>query len=69
MSDTEKAAIVAELERLYDQWHEKTLCRDGMFALNRALGMCDGLDLAIQVVQAGGALPPETQEEANESIN
>ena len=59
MSDAEKAAIVAELERLHDEWQMLNACRDGQISLAKALGMCDGLDLAIQVVQAGGALPPE----------
>jgi hypothetical protein len=31
--------------------------------IGNAVGVCDGLDLAIQVVQAGGALPLETSED------
>jgi len=63
MSDAEKAAIVAELERLYDEWLVRAESRDAQVTLGKALGTCDGLDLAIQVVQAGGALPPERNEE------
>jgi hypothetical protein len=59
----DKAAIVAELERLYDEWQMLSVCRDGQISHAKALGTCDGLDLAIQVVQAGGALPPGRNEE------
>jgi hypothetical protein len=58
------AAIVAELERLYDEWQMLSVCRDGQISHAKALGMCDGLDLAIQVVHAGGALPLENEEKA-----
>jgi hypothetical protein len=58
----DKAAIVAELERLYDEWLVRAESRNPQVALGKALGTCDGLDLAIQVVQAGGALPLESEE-------
>jgi hypothetical protein len=61
--EADKAAIVAELERLYGEWQMLSVCRDGQISHAKALGMCDGLDLAIQVVEAGGALLPETNEE------
>jgi hypothetical protein len=60
----EKAAIVAELERLYDEWLVRAESRAAQVALGNAVGVCDGLDLAIQVVQAGGALPLDSEEKA-----
>jgi hypothetical protein len=67
MSDAEKAAIVAELERLASDWHQRSLqdARSDMIAPHAfGSGICSGLSLAIQVVQAGGALPPEIEEKA-----
>lgn len=62
MSDAEKAAIVAELERLASDWHQRSLqdAKSDLIAPHAfSSGICSGLSLAIQVVQAGGALPPE----------
>jgi hypothetical protein len=66
MSDAEKAAIVAELERLESIWQDRVKEDARMKATLAQVfcsGICSGLSLAIQVVQAGGALPPETNEE------
>jgi hypothetical protein len=65
-SDAEKAAIVAELERLYDEWKTvRSIDTKNKATLAAAFcsGICSGLSLAIQVVHAGGALPLETNEE------
>jgi hypothetical protein len=64
--EADKAAIVAELERLYGEWQMLSVCRDGQISHAKALGTCDGLDLAIQVVEAGGALLPE---DLSDSVN
>jgi hypothetical protein len=66
MSDAEKAAIVAELERIIEDWGKR--CDDDRNSGKQAAqafcsGICSGLAVAIQVVQAGGALPPERNEE------
>jgi hypothetical protein len=70
MTDAEKAAIVAELERLYDEWQGRFSKEIAAGETVRSLfpsGITFGLSFAIEVVkqtvQAGGALPPETNEE------
>jgi len=66
MSDVEKAAIVAELERLATIWRERIEedAKAGTIAAQAfSSGICSGLSLALKVVHAGGALPPEGQEE------
>jgi hypothetical protein len=62
MSSAEKAAIVAELERLEAVWRERLMedARKGQIACQAfSSGIASGLSLAMQVVHAGGALPPE----------
>jgi hypothetical protein len=62
----EKAAIVAELERLASDWHQRSLqdAKSDLIAPHAfSSGICSGLSLARKVVQAGGALPPERSEE------
>jgi hypothetical protein len=64
-SDAEKAAIVAELERLDAIWRERIQedARKGQVACQAfSSGIASGLSLAIQVVQAGGALPLDNEE-------
>jgi hypothetical protein len=66
MSDTDKAAIVAELERLESIWRERIeedAKRGAIAAQAFSSGIASGLSLAKKVVQAGGALPPERNEE------
>jgi hypothetical protein len=66
MTDAEKAAIVAELERLNADWRKRSQTGAGCQAVAPqafSSGICSGLSLAIQVVLAGGALPLETSEE------
>jgi hypothetical protein len=66
VSDAEKAAIVAELERLEAVWRERIQedARKGQVACQAfSSGIASGLSLALKVVQAGGALPPERNEE------
>jgi hypothetical protein len=63
--DAEKAAIVAELERLGAEWRKaRSIDTKNKATLAAAFcsGICSGLSLAIQAVQAGGALPLETSE-------
>jgi hypothetical protein len=63
MNDPEKAAIVAELERLEAIWRERIEqdAKAGTIAAQAfSSGIASGLSLAIKVVQAGGALPPES---------
>jgi hypothetical protein len=65
-SDAEKAAIVAELERLEAVWRvriEEDAKAGTIAAQAFSSGIISGLSLAMQVVQAGGALPPEANEE------
>jgi molybdopterin-guanine dinucleotide biosynthesis protein A len=57
------AAIVAELERLNAVMVERSELSDTELGQMFASGVASGLFAAIQVVQAGGALPPEGQEE------
>jgi hypothetical protein len=55
-------AIVAELERLASDWHQRSLqdARSDLIAPHAfSSGIFSGLSLALKVVQAGGALPPE----------
>jgi hypothetical protein len=66
MNDAEKAAIVAELERLDAIWRDRIAedARRGAIASQAfCSGISGGLSLAMQVVQAGGALPPESLSE------
>ncbi len=66
----DKAAIVAELERLNDEWHQRSLqdAKSDLIAPHAfSSGICSGLAVAIQVVQAGGALPPEEIEKEVDS--
>jgi hypothetical protein len=62
----DRAAIVAELERLASDWRERVK-EDARIKATLAQafssGICSGLSLAIQVVHAGGALPPESLSE------
>ena len=62
MRGEEKTAIVAELERLSVAL--KSVASESTDPLSKALasGMSLGMKDAIRVVQAGGALPLETQE-------
>jgi hypothetical protein len=56
------AAIVAELDRLGTIWRERIEedAKAGTIAAQAfCSGICSGLSVAIEVVQAGGALPPE----------
>jgi hypothetical protein len=57
----DKAAIVAELERLSVAL--KSIASESRDPLSKALasGMSLGIKDAIRVVQAGGALPPESE--------
>jgi hypothetical protein len=67
MSDAENAAIVAELERLEAVWRvriEEDAKAGTIAAQAFSSGIASGLSLAIKAVQAGGALPPETEEKA-----
>jgi hypothetical protein len=65
----DKAAIVAELERLEAEWSAR-VARDTEAGLYKAAAFCSGVSsgvsAAIKVVEAGGALPPETQEEKDQ---
>jgi hypothetical protein len=66
MTDSEKTAILAELRRLLNQWEAaaKLDARNKvLFAAAFCSGITNGLATAIEVVEAGGALLPETQEE------
>jgi hypothetical protein len=57
-----KAAIVAELERLESIWQDRVKEDARMKATLAQVfcsGICSGLSLALKVVQAGGALPPD----------
>jgi hypothetical protein len=65
MSDMDKAAIVAELERLASDWHQRSLqdARSALIAPHAfSSGIFSGLSLSLKVVHAGGALPPESEE-------
>jgi hypothetical protein len=62
----DKAAIVAELERLEAVWRvciEEDAKAGTIAAQAFSSGIASGLSLALKVVQAGGALPPERNEE------
>jgi len=59
----EKAAIVAELERLEAGWWKKSSDSTELRAKAFACGLASAFSLAIQAVQAGGALPPESLSE------
>jgi len=61
--DKEKAAIVAALERLAKNASEIAEQSQDPFSRRLAAGMSLALSQAIQVVQAGGALPLETSED------
>jgi hypothetical protein len=66
------AAIVAELERLESIWQDRVK-EDARIKATLAQafcsGICSGLSLAIQVVHAGGALPPESlSDESNQVL-
>ena len=61
--ESDNAAIVAELERLERYWRERTAedAKRGLIASQAfCSGLAGGLEIAIEVVQAGGALPPES---------
>jgi hypothetical protein len=61
----DKAAIVAELERLASDWHQRNLqdAKSDLIAPHAfSSGIASGLSLALKVVQAGGALPLESEE-------
>jgi hypothetical protein len=62
----DKAAIVAELERLEAVWRvciEEDAKAGTIAAQAFSSGIASGLSLALKVVQAGGALPPESLSE------
>jgi hypothetical protein len=59
----EKAAIVAELERQNEIMAQRADVSKTKLGQMFASGTASGLFVAIQVVQAGGALPLETNEE------
>jgi hypothetical protein len=60
--EPDKDAIVAELERLEAVWRERLVedASKGQVACQAfSSGIASGLSLALKVVEAGGALPPE----------
>jgi hypothetical protein len=59
MTDAEKAAIVAELKRQASDLRAESAKSSDPFSRAICGGMLSALAVAIQVVQAGGALPPE----------
>jgi len=59
----DRAAIVAELDRLNAVMVERSELSDTELGQMFASGVASGLFAAIQVVHSGGALPPETNEE------
>jgi hypothetical protein len=64
--ETDKTAIVAELRRLEAIWRERLVedANKGAIASQAfCSGIAGGLSLAMRIVEAGGALLPETQEE------
>jgi hypothetical protein len=63
-SDAEKAAIVAELERQNEIMAQRADVSKTILGQMFASGTASGLFVAIQVVQAGGALPPDSEEKA-----
>ena len=66
MNDTDKTEIVAELQRLDAIWRERIQedAKAGTIAAQAfSSGIASGLSLALKVIQAGGALLSETNEE------
>jgi hypothetical protein len=66
VTDIEKTAILAELRRLEAEWAAR-VADDTEAGLYKAAAFCSGVSsgvaAAMMVVEAGGALLPETQEE------
>jgi len=70
--DEEKAAIIAALERLEAEWRKAR----GIDTKNKATlaaafcsGICSGLSLAVQVVNAGGALPLDSESDVSNQVS
>jgi len=68
--EADKAAILAELQRLEAEWSAR-VAHDTKAGLHKAAAFCNGVSCgvsaAIEVVEAGGALPPEKKEKEVDS--
>jgi len=64
--EVDNAAILAELRRLDACWRQRTVedaSSGAVVSQAFSSGIAGGLQLAMRIVEAGGVLPPETQEE------
>jgi hypothetical protein len=68
----QKAAIVAELRRLEAEWSAR-VAHDTEAGLYKAAAFCSGVSsgvaVAIRVVEAGGALPPEVLSDESNQVS
>jgi hypothetical protein len=68
----DKVAILAELQRLEAEWAAR-VARDTEAGLYKAAAFCSGVSsgvaAAIEVVEAGGALPPEVLSDESNQVS
>jgi len=68
----DKAAIVAELRQLEAEWSAR-VAGDTEAGLHKAAAFCNGVSsgvsAAIEVVEAGGALPPEVLSDESNQVS
>jgi hypothetical protein len=70
--ESDNAAIVAELDRLQAEWRIRRVVgtrKEQVACQAFSSGIAGGLSLAMRIVQAGGALPPESLSDDSNQVS